>query len=660
LAVTHGVLACVDATQGLLMCGIVGVAWAPAAVRPNASNLEAAVQALAHRGPDARSFHHADNVSLGHTRLSIIDVPDGFQPMPNEDESVWTIYNGEIWNYRHVRGELERSGHVFRSNCDTEVVVHAYEEWGDDVVHHLDGMYAFAVWDERRGRLLLARDRLGKKPLYVHVGPDSLAFGSDARSVLLAAGVSPRVDADAVAQFLFQRYVNAPRTMFAGVEKLPPATLLTYDGESVQRRSYWSLAAEEPEPLETGRLRELLKGAVEKRLMSDVPLGLYLSGGVDSAAVLGLMRELGLAHVTAFTIGFDDPVHDERRWAQETARFHEADWHSVVVGADDFVAALPRLAWYRDEPIAEPSEIPLLLLSEFASRHVTVVLSGEGGDELFGGYPKYRAERFLRPTGRLGARMLRALATVQNRRPSHRALDRAVETMAIRDGLLRWASWFRSFAPEEIATVLAPGMPRPSSAEAYADALRDVLDPYQSLDPGRQMMIGDLLSYLPDNLLLRADKVMMAASIEGRMPFLDRELVEAVHRLPSRRRSGWRGAKQILREAVADLVPPSVLAQPKRGFPVPVSRLLIHAAESLPERLLLSERSLDRGIFDGDALRMFVRAPGRDAPGRDLKLFTLCALELWLRVNVDELRVTPPASLDELLDADLVTLGAPA
>ena len=638
------------------MCGIVGLAWAPSAARPDTAGLEAAVRALSHRGPDACSFHHGSSVALGHTRLSIIDVPDGFQPMPNEDSSVWTIYNGEIWNYADLRHRLERAGHVFRTRCDTEVVVHGYEEWGDDVLLELDGMYAFAVWDENRRRLLLARDRLGKKPLYVHVGADRVAFGSDARSVLLAAGLTPRVDEERIAQFLFQRYVTSPHTMFAGVEKLPPATLLTYDGKSVERSSYWSLSADGTERLTTTRLRSLLRAAVEKRLMSDVPLGVYLSGGVDSAAVLGLMREAGMEDVAAFTIGFD-PVYDERPSAEETARFHNADWHSVVVGADDFVQALPRLAWYRDEPITEPSEIPLLLLSEFATEHVTVALSGEGGDELFGGYPKYRAERLLRPTGPFGAAALRGLAAM-SRRPTHRVLDRAVETTLIRDEVLRWASWFRSFAPTEISSLLAPGVPRPSSQEAFAEPLRAALAPYAGLDPGRRMMVGDLLSYLPDNLLLRADKVMMAASIEGRMPFLDRSLVEAVHRLPLGRRAGVRGAKQILREAVADLVPRSVRAQPKRGFPVPISRLLVHGPTRLPETLLLSPRSLDRGIFDADALRRLVLDDAGSGPGRDLKLFTLCSLELWLRVNVDELRISPPDSLDSLLGFEPASLIA--
>ena len=642
------------------MCGIAGIVWAWGAPPPDRAGLEAAVRALTHRGPDASSFHHGETVSLGHTRLSIIDLPDGFQPMPNEEESVWTVYNGEIWNYRQLRDRLERAGHRFRSRCDTEVIVHAYEEWGEEFLHRLDGMYALAVWDDREGRLLLARDRLGKKPLYVHVGADRVAFGSDARAVLLTAGLTPRVEPARVAQYLFQRYVNSPETMFAGVEKLPPAGVLTYDGETVQRRAYWALPSEEPELVKPTDLRALLRSAVEKRLMSDVPLGVYLSGGMDSAIVLGLMRELGVEHVAAFTIGFDEELYDERPLAEATARAHEADWHAVVVGADDFVHALPRLAWYRDEPIAEPSEVALLLLSEFATQHVTVALSGEGGDELFGGYPKYRAERLLRATGAPGALALRVFASALGRRPSHRALDRAVATMRIREPMLRWASWFRSFAPEEVAELLAPGLGAPTSTEAFAAPLRAALAPYEDLDDGRRMMLGDLLSYLPDNLLLRADKVMMAASIEGRMPFLDRDLVETVHRLPLSSRAGIQASKRILREAVADLVPSKSLEHPKRGFPVPISRLLVSDRRRLPEQLLLSDRALERHIFDPDSLRRYVAGPPNGGPGRDLKLFTLCSLELWLRVNVDRVQTSPPEGLSSLLDADRTPVSAAA
>ncbi len=640
------------------MCGIVGAVTAPGSEQPNRVLLERAVGALRHRGPDASGVHIAPGIAFGHTRLSIIDLDGGSQPMTNEDGSVLTIYNGEIWNFQELRRELSAAGHRFRTRCDTEVLVHAYEEWGDRFVSRLHGMFAFALWDARNERLLIARDRVGKKPLYFMRAPDRLVFGSDARSVLIVSGLRPELDRDAVAEFLFQRYVSAPQTLFKGVEKLPPGHLLTFDRGRVQMSAYWSIPAEEPEPLESGELRRLLRDAVEQRLMSDVPLGILLSGGVDSTAILGLMREAGAESVASFTIGFADKLYDERPLARLAAFRHRTDHHELEVSAADFAGALPRLAWFRDEPIAEPSEVPLYLLAEFARSHVKVVFSGEGGDELFGGYPKYRAEALLR-TRLVPAALMARGVRLAGRRRSHRRLERAAETMSVRDPLLRWASWFRSFSPSELQRLLIPPLDRSAGDEALTRPLRTLLAPYTGLDAGRQMLVGDLLTYLPDNMLARGDKVLMGASIEGRMPLLDHRLVERVSKVPASGRSGILTGKAILRRAVADLVPRELEGQPKRGFPVPVSHLLFEMSSEF-SGLLLSERSLDRGLFDREELRKLVQ--GNDLPPaqRELKLFTLLSLELWLRANVDDLRLEPPRSFAELVDDASTRRDAPS
>jgi asparagine synthase (glutamine-hydrolysing) len=573
--------------------------------------------------------------------------------MANEDGSVWTIYNGEIWNFAELRSELVAAGHAFATRCDTEVLVHGYEEWGDDLVPRLNGMFAFAIWDERRGRLLLARDRIGKKPLYISERDDCLAFGSDARSVLLACGGAPALNEAAVAEFLFQRYVSAPRTLFRGVDRLPAGHLLTYEDGKVDVRRYWSLPRDAtPQVVDPRELRELLVESVRLRLMSDVPLGVYLSGGVDSSAVLGLMREAGADSVASFTIGFDDPVFDERPLARVTAERFGSDHHEVVVAADDFVDALPRLAWYRDEPIAEAAEIPLLLLSEFAGRQVKVVLSGEGGDELFGGYPKYRAERLLglpTPAARLA---LQAAGKVALRRRSHRQLQRALETLEIRDPLLRWASWFRAFSVDDLHRVLAPELQRTATAAKLTAPLAARLAPFAHLDAPRQMLAGDLQTYLPDNMLLRGDRVLMAGSIEGRMPLLDYRIIERVSRAPVSQRASWLRSKKVLREALADLIPEEIQRAPKRGFPVPVASFLLEGRARLADRLVLSDRALDRGIFDRGALVSLVEGARASRHDSQLRLFTLASLELWLRANVDKLTTEPPTSLDELLEPD--------
>jgi asparagine synthase (glutamine-hydrolysing) len=640
------------------MCGIVGMVAATTAPQPERERVAAAVRALRHRGPDGSGVTVLDGAVLGHTRLGIIDLENGAQPMTNEDETVWTVFNGEIWNFPEIRALLSKKGHRFSTRCDTEVLVHGYEEWGDDLPTHLNGMFAFALWDTRRRRLLLARDRIGKKPLYVVRTRHGVAFGSDARSVLLAVGMQPQLDDRHVAEFLFQRYVGERRTLFRGVERLPPGHLFTFDGERVDERAYWSVpAAENAEPIDPRELRELLRDSVRRRLQSDVPVGVFLSGGVDSAAVLGLVREAEAGPLATFTIGFDDPVFDERPLARLTAARFAADAHEVVVGRDDFVEALPRLAWYRDEPIAEPAEIPLLLLAEFAGRHVKVVLSGEGGDELFGGYPKVRAERILGLPTPLPAYALRVAMVVASQRPSHRQFLRAREALAIRDPLLRWASWFRAFSSEELTLILSPRLARQATPERLTQPLRELLEPYHALDSVRRLLTADALTYLADNMLLRGDRVLMAASVEGRMPLLDYRIVELAARAPLRQRAGLRRSKVVLRKAVADLIPPRIQKGPKRGFPVPVARFLLTGSRRLVDDLVLSDRALSRGLFEPDALRKLVGEIRHNPRDSQLRLFTLVSLELWLRTNIDTLRLEPPELLDEVLQDETAAVS---
>lgn len=569
--------------------------------------------------------------------------------MGDEQGAIWTVFNGEIWNHERLRSELTSAGHRFASRCDTEVIVHGYEEWGPSIVDRLDGMFAMAVWDRPREQLLLARDRMGKKPLYYALTPDGLAFGSDARAVLLAGNLDASLNVESLPSFLFQRYVNAPHSLFAGVRRLAPGSMLIYDRIDAQEKTYWELPGGQSVRVPASSVRELLRDSVRKRLMSDVPLGAFLSGGVDSAAVVGLMREAGAGPVATFTIGFNDPVYDERPAAAASARHFATDHHEVVVDHRDYLDALPRLAWYRDEPLAEPAEVPLLLLSEFAARSVKVVLSGEGGDELFGGYPKYRAERLLRLPTALPRRLLLARSRIQARRPSHRMLGRAFETLDIQDETLRWASWFRSFMPAELASLLVPGLAELATPDALTQPLRGRLERYADVDGCRKMLLGDLLTYLPDNMLLRGDKVTMAASLEARMPLLDRNLVETVCRAPISQRASWRTPKRLLRKALADVIPATATRGPKRGFPVPIARFIVGGPDSLIDDLLLSDRFNDRQLFRPNAVRHLVESARASEPASEMKVFTLASLELWLRTNVDVVSVEPPASIGEAL-----------
>jgi asparagine synthase (glutamine-hydrolysing) len=622
------------------MCGLVGAIAARGRV-VDAGAVQQATSTLGNRGPDGEGFWSSEAAAFGHTRLSIIDLKHGDQPILNEDGSVITVFNGEIWNHESLRRELEAAGHSFRTGADTEVLVHGYEEWGDALLDRLDGMFAFAIWDDRRERLLLARDRIGKKPLYVAESAAGVVFGSTPRAVALAAGLTPEVDLGAVPEFLFQRYVCAPRTLLKGVEKLLPGHTLSYDRSGREDRPYWQIAPGDAGPLEASELRELLRDSVRRRLMSDVPIGVLLSGGVDSVAVLGLMREAGADSFSSFTIGFDDPIYDERPLARIAAARHGSDHHEMSVDSAAFIGSLPRLAWLRGEPIAQPTEIPLLLLAELAGRHVKVVLTGDGGDELFGGYPKYRAERLLLGGGPAMAAALRLAAGVRARRPSHRMLGRAAETLAIKDRTMRWASWFRSFSHLELDRILAPALQ--PTADDLTEPIRRALAPYGKLDAGTQMLVADTLTWLPDNMLLRGDNVLMAASVEGRMPLLDRALVERVSNVPASIRMSLRGrAKAVLRTAVGDLVPPEILAGEKRGFAVPIAEFLFRDPERTLERLVLSDRCLERGLYEPDEVRKLVEGEGSYGNGRDLKVFTVASLELWLRSHVDDLAGSAP------------------
>jgi asparagine synthase (glutamine-hydrolysing) len=630
------------------MCGIAGFVRHRDGALPRPEAVADALEALAHRGPDDAGATALRNVVLLHRRLSIVDLAGGAQPMTNDDATVVVVFNGEIWNHLDVRAQLERLGHRFRTRSDTEVLVHGYEQWGSELVERLDGMFAFAVWDESRRALLLARDRVGKKPIYLARTSSGFVFGSDARAVLLLGDIRPVLDEDRVAEYLFQRYVASPRTLWRGVEKLEPATVVEIRNGEMRRRRYWAPPTIPTDRVDAGDLRALLRRAAEKRLMADVPIGVLLSGGVDSAAVLGLMVEAGATDVASFTIGFDQSVYDERMLARATATRYRTDHHEIVVSTGDFVSALGRLSWYRDEPIAEPSEVPLLLLAELAGRHVKVVVAGDGGDELFGGYPKYRAERLLRGGAAAVPLALRTALAAATAARTPRRLDRALGTLAIRDRELRWASWFRTFDSWQLATLLAPGLRRTATQDGLVSTLRQRLEPYTALDDTARMLMGDFLTYLPENMLARGDKVLMAASVEGRMPLVDVDVVEHVAASRGGDRVSARRGKLLLRRAVADLVPPEVAAAPKRGFPVPVASLLLDPAHSLAERLLLSDRCLERGLFDADALRSFVSDTDARS-GKDLHLFTLVSLELWCRNAIDSCATQAPRDIARLV-----------
>jgi asparagine synthase (glutamine-hydrolysing) len=622
------------------MCGIAGIVSLDRRRPVDPARLERMRDVLAHRGPDGAGVWCEGPVGLGHRRLAIVDLPGGAQPMPNEDESAWLVFNGEIYNHAALRPGLEARGHVYRSRSDTETIVHLYEDEGEGCVERLDGMFAFAIWDRRDGRLLLARDRLGIKPLYYALTGEELLFASELKAIL-AAGVRPELDRSVLPEYLATRFVSGEETFFAGVRKLLPGHTLSWSAdEGVRIRRYWSVPSAVDRSPQDRRERALevrgrVEAAVRSHLMSDVPLGVFLSGGLDSSLLAALMARMADDPIRSFAVGLDEPDANELRYARLVAGAVGALHRDVTVTREEFFAALPELVWHEDEPIAFPSSVLLNFVSRLAAGEVKVVLTGEGADELFLGYDWYRVTAW---NERLG----RAYRTVTPERARS-----AVRRLVARR---RYAG--RSFL------ALGEG-PRALHCENFAvfgDALRGELlsepeqrDPYEgwlrAYGEGagatlERMSRADLQTFVVE-LLMKQDQMSMAASIESRVPFLDHALVEHVAAMPGGFRLRGLRTKAVLRDAARDLVPPEILKRRKMGFPVPVDRWLRGPSWPLVEELVLGERALRRGLFEPAALRRLADEHRGGAARHGERLWVLANLELWQRIFIDGERPAP-------------------
>jgi asparagine synthase (glutamine-hydrolysing) len=634
------------------MCGFLGV-FDPRGGPIEPEPITEAAGRLAHRGPDDGGFLARDGVALAFRRLAIVDVAGGAQPMSNEDGSVWIAYNGEVYNHAELRRELQSRGHVYRTRSDTESIVHGYEEWGDDVVTRLRGMFAFALWDGRRRRLLVARDRLGIKPVYWTRVDGRFACASEIKALLALPGVRRAVREDALVEHITLRYTAAPDTLFEGIHKLEPGHVLVADAEDVRPRRYWHVDWEpkleigEPEAL--AELERRLTESVKLRLMSEVPLGALLSGGVDSSLIVSIMSGLLERPVQTFSVGFDEPgPYSELPHARVVAEHCRTEHREIMVGAADLLRELPRLVWHQDEPVSEPAAIPTYLVSRLARDTVTVVLTGEGGDELFAGYPKHAAEPLARALAALPG-PLRALAVdgASDRLPfGFRKLQVVARSARFRAEPERLAAWFAGFTGDERTRLLTPALRarETAAARAFAAALGDS----GARRPLDRMLAADLRLWLADDLLMKMDKMSMAASIEARVPLLDHPLVEWAARLPDRYKvRGWTG-KVLLKGLARRRLPASVIDRPKVGFTVPLSPWFRGPLRELVADTLLSPTCLGRGYFVPAALRRYVEDHLEGRRDRARELWTLLTLELWHRAFIDEaprpsVPWTPPA-----------------
>ena len=624
------------------MCGIAGVLTFDGAPVEQAT-LAAMGNCLRHRGPDAAGYHTdataIPGIGLVHRRLSIIDLSTAAdQPLPNEDGSVLVLLNGEIYNFRELRSALA-SRHSFRSHGDTEVIAHLYEERGEDAVAALDGMFALAIWDARARRLLLARDHFGKKPLYYWHDERRLVFGSEIKA-LLAAGVPVEMAEENLGEYLAFGYVPTPRTLFRGIQKLPPASLVVIgaDAEGVRPpRAYWDLRF----PPEGGaarvrlgdaadRVRDLLFAAVRKRLVADVPLGLLLSGGVDSAAVAAIMARLVSGRVKTFTVGFEgDAFFDERPYAQSVARDLDTEHHASIV-RPEAGALLETLLDHHDEPFGDSSALPTYLVAREARAHVTVVLNGDGGDETFAGYDRFHAALLADRIPSPLAHALRAAAHFVPEGPSHHTKRRRIRRFADKAALpfderiFAWTSFFDLPALEAID---AGGL---ANRDRVLSSYREALERCAGGSVLSRLLYLNARTYLLDDLLPKMDRMTMAHGLEARSPMLDRNLIEYVAGLPDRlKRRGGRG-KIVLKKAVADMLPSEILSRPKHGFGVPLGEWFRGELKPRVEALLLDRPHLARWVRPDAVRQMFAdHLAGRSDRGH--QLWTLLTLELWLR-----------------------------
>jgi asparagine synthase (glutamine-hydrolysing) len=615
------------------MCGICGIFNFTSREPVARDILKLATNAMTHRGPDDEGFYLDGELGLGNRRLSIIDLPGGHQPLSNEDETLWITFNGEIYNYRELRIGLESRGHRFRTATDTEAIVHLYEDYELGCLDHLRGMFAFALWDSRRRRLLLARDRLGIKPLFYRLEPHGLMFASELRALRELATTPFEVDAQSVYDFFGFRYIPAPRTFYRGVQKLLPGHLLVADANGIRTSAYWDIPGEEDVSRAAGQwaeaVMELLRESVQLRLIADVPLGVFLSGGTDSSALVALMAELGARPLRTFSVGFDEARYSELPYARRVARQFATEHRELVVRPDDLARDLPWLISFRDEPIAEATDIALYRVSLLARESVKVVLAGEGGDELFAGYLKYAYDRLAKllswlPTT-LTSRLVRALPYKERR------AQVAVEKLSIGDEAERAASWFAAFSRQECHALFARDFLAQVDVIHPARVFAGYLEKARDRSPLKRMLYVDLKVWLPDNLLLRGDQMTMAASIEERVPFLDHKLVELAARIPGRMLARGFRTKVLLKQALRSRLQAEVLDRHKVGFAVPIGPWFRGPLKPFVADLLLSPSARTRDYCDPAHTEQFVREHFDGVRDRQKQLWALVNFELWLR-----------------------------
>ncbi len=629
------------------MCGICGVVSSDPRRVVDAEVIERMRDTLVHRGPDECGIYVAPGASLGHRRLSIIDLrPEGRQPIANEDGSIQIVFNGEIYNFAELRRWLEERGHRFRSATDTEVIVHLYEECGVRCLEQLRGMFAFAIWDQGRRRLFLARDRVGKKPLYYAVTDSALIFASEAKAILANESMRAEPDYSALNSYLSFGYVPGEMAAYKGVWKLPPAHYLIYEKGRVSVSRYWRLDYCEKHEISEPEAREevlrLLREAVKVRMVSDVPLGAFLSGGLDSSAVVALMSQLSSAPVKTFSIGFKNPDYNETAHARAIARRFGTDHHEFIVEPEDAPSALSRLAWHYDEPYADSSALATYYLARMTREHVTVALSGDGGDESFAGYKRYTVNLLAHRLGWTPALLRKLIGKAisggytlgggKRRIAARLALLGEILSCDRREGYMRAIAWFSDAERSRICT---PEFLAAASVSTGDVLLRTRVDSTtdNAID---EVLALDVALYLPEDCLTKVDRATMAVSLEARCPMVDHELMEFAARLPAHYKMNLFSRKLLLKDAMRGLLPDEQIDRAKMGFGVPLDYWFRDSKwTDLLHDVLLSPRALARGYFVAGEVENLIREHTSRRVDRQHQLWALLMLELWHRTHVD-------------------------
>jgi asparagine synthase (glutamine-hydrolysing) len=648
------------------MCGICGIIDFHGNAGDFDARLPAMVRSLHHRGPDQCGTRSDGHAGLGHTRLSIIDVSDGKQPLSNEDATIWITYNGELYNFQELRPELVAAGHRFRTRTDTEVIVHLYEQYGLDCVQKLRGMFAFGIWDARRQRLLLVRDQIGIKPLYYTLMGERLIFGSEIKAILAHGQVPREVSPQAFCDYLSFLYVPSPKTMFKGICKLPAGCWLTFDREGLKTGTYWDLKPPHPPGVSGPQIeREIvdrLEESVRLQMVSDVPLGAFLSGGVDSSSVVAMMRKGGADHVVTASVGFEEKAYDELPFARRVAQRYGTEHHEKIV-QPQAPQVIEKLAWHYDEPFADYSSVPTYYVSQAAREHVTVALSGDGGDENFGGYSRYRwvtseerVRRFLPPVLRRWG--VAPLAAVY---PQWQWLPRALRAKATLASLAQdyEASYLRTIVTLTdgqkqgfFTADLAASLGGYSSCDIIRDYMRR--GGRRGLD---QLMYAEIKTYLVDDILTKVDRASMAVALEVRVPLLDHTFVQFAHDIPARLKIRGGQGKAIFKTAMRPYLDDETLYRRKQGFHPPIGQWMRGSLKAMVGDLLLSPRAAVRDYIRGDAIRSVWDEHQSGRHDHVTLLWTLLMFELWAGLYLHSGAGILPVSLPPALACRARTYG---